>query len=273
MKTFRDKIAIVTGSASGIGRAIASELSRDGARVVVADIDGEAARRVAAELGPGASAAEVDVTDAGAVQRVVDDAVAKHGRLDLMLNNAGIAVFGDARDMTLNDWNRVIDVNLRGVVHGVAAAYPVMVRQRAGHIVNTGSLAGLVPSPAGVGYAMSKHAVVGLSTSLRAEAARYGVRVSVVCPGFVDTPIVEAATVLGGGDRAKLRREFPFRLHPPEVVARAVRRGVLANRAIIPVTVEARIAWWFYRLAPAATTRLLAASVGRNPLLARRPGA
>ena len=128
-------------------------------------------------------AERVDVTDAVAVQRLVDGTVAREGRLDLLFNNAGIAVFADARDTSLEDWNRLIDVNLRGVVHGVAAAYPLMVRQGSGHIVNTASAAGLLPSPANIAYAATKHAVVGLSLTLRAEAVHHGVGVSVICPG------------------------------------------------------------------------------------------
>jgi len=105
----------------------------------------------------------------------------------VMVNNAGIGVGGEASELTLAHWERVIDVNLRGVIHGVHAAYPVMIAQRSGHIVNTASLAGLMPSPWLTPYAMTKHAVVGLTLSLRAKAAAHGVRVTAVCPGVVDT--------------------------------------------------------------------------------------
>src|SRR5207248_6593438 len=115
----------------------------------------------------------------------------RHGRLDLMVNNAGIGIGGETRELLLAHWDRIIDVNLRGVVHGVHAAYPVMIEQGSGHIVNTASLAGLLPSPGATPYAMTKHAVVGLSLSLRGEAAAYGVRVTAVCPGVVETPILD----------------------------------------------------------------------------------
>ncbi|MGH3257025.1 MAG: SDR family oxidoreductase, partial [Streptosporangiaceae bacterium] len=189
------RIAIITGAASGIGQALASALVVRGDTVVVADIDGGGAERVAGELaqrGPGtAQPAVVDVRDAGAVQALVDQTRDRHGRLDVMVNNAGIGVGGEAHDLLLAHWDRAIDVNLRGVVHGVQAAYLVMVEQGSGHIVNTASLAGLLPTPGMTPYAMTKHAVVGLSLSLRAEAAGYGVRVTVVCPGVVDTPILD----------------------------------------------------------------------------------
>jgi NAD(P)-dependent dehydrogenase (short-subunit alcohol dehydrogenase family) len=142
------RIAIVTGAASGIGQALAGALVSRGDTVVLADIDGEGAERAASELarrGPGTgSPAVLDVRDAAAVQALVDETRDKHGRLDLMVNNAGIGVGGDAGELLLAHWDRVIDVNLRGVVHGVHAAYPLMIRQRSGQIVNTASLAGLI---------------------------------------------------------------------------------------------------------------------------------
>jgi len=265
------KVAIVTGAASGIGKAIAVELARRGAKaVVVADVNAALAEQAAHEIGAVAAARTVDVTDPAAVQRVVDETAGSHGRLDLMFNNAGIVVFGDVRDMSLDDWNRQIDVNLRGVVHGIAAAYPVMIRQRAGHIVNTASAAGLGPSPGGTGYCATKHAVVGLSTSLRAEAERYGVRVSVLCPGFIDTPIKYSGKFLHAvttEEREKLLREFPMKLYPPERVARAVCDGIARNKPIIPVTPEAHIAWWIYRLSPSLMIRLATLASRRSPLL------
>ena len=183
-------IAIVTGGASGIGRAIATSLVARGDTVVVTDINADGAAKVAEKLntlgrGKAASAA-LDVTDAGAVADLYQGVKADHGRLDLVFNNAGIAIGGLAEELTLDHWNRAIDINLKGVVHGVHAAYPIMLEQRAGHIVNTASLAGLVPMPIGIPYTATKHAVVGLSLGLRAEAAGRGVKVSVVCPSFID---------------------------------------------------------------------------------------
>jgi NAD(P)-dependent dehydrogenase (short-subunit alcohol dehydrogenase family) len=268
MNELRDKVAIVTGGASGIGRALAEELARNGARVVVADVNGEGARQVAADIARTgrASAATVDVTDAGAVESVVRETAVEHGRLDYLFNNAGIAIMGDARLMTLADWNRLIDVNLRGVVHGVAAAYPIMVRQRFGHIVNTASFAGLTPNPGFTGYAMTKHAVVGLSTSLRAEAAHFGVRVSALCPGVIDTPIKDAAHMLGAVDRKAVVEGLPIKMYPPAACARDALRGVVRNRPIIVVTTPAKLGWYVYRLAPRVWIRIAQSFVWRNPL-------
>jgi NAD(P)-dependent dehydrogenase (short-subunit alcohol dehydrogenase family) len=249
MSVFADRVAIVTGGASGIGRSIVTALHREGARVVIADINGALAESVARDLGDRVRAEHVDVTDAAAVQRLVDGTVERERRLDFMFNNAGIAVMADARDTSLEDWNRQIDVNLRGVVHGVVAAYPVMLRQGSGHIVNTASAAGLLPSPVTIAYAATKHGVVGLSLTLRTEAVHHGVRVSVICPGPIDTPIKDAAKFVGPS-RERVLAESPLHLYSSDRLAAAVLRGIKRNRAIIPFTPEVRALWFLHRLSP-----------------------
>jgi NAD(P)-dependent dehydrogenase (short-subunit alcohol dehydrogenase family) len=197
---YRDAQAIVTGAASGIGFALAAELLRLGARVALADIDDAALATAVARLDADPSriyAAPLDVTSEAAVRAFVADVLGRWGRLDFLFNNAGIGIGGEVQHLTAEHWARVIAVNLWGVVHGVLAAYPVMVRQRAGHIVNTASIAGLVNFPTATPYATTKHAVVGLSLSLRAEAEHYGVRVSVLCPGVIATRIFERALYVG----------------------------------------------------------------------------
>ncbi len=188
-------MAIVTGAASGIGKALSRALVLRGATVVLADVDEAGAKAAADDMAAGppgrASGVGLDVTDAEAVATLVERTADDHGHLDFMFNNAGIGIVGQVHELTLAHWNRAIDVNLRGVVHGVVAAYPVMIGQGSGHIVNTASLAGLLPSPMLTPYGMTKHGVVGLSTSLRMEAAVHGVRVSVVCPGVIDTPLLD----------------------------------------------------------------------------------
>jgi len=271
MDPFHGKIAIVTGGASGIGRAVGEQLVRRGARVVLADINGDSVRATTEAIGA-AGHATVDVTDAAALERLVHDTVATHGRLDYMFNNAGIAIMGEAHNMSLSDWTRLIDINLRGVVNGVLAAYPVMIRQRSGHIVNTASLAGLVPTPGATGYATTKHAVVGLSTGLRAEGAGLGVKVSVVCPGVIDTPLKYGTVLINpDADRDKLLNAIPFGLYPVEACARDILRGIERNRAIIVVTASAKLTSLFYRLAPSLFLRLAEWTSARSPLLSRQP--
>jgi NAD(P)-dependent dehydrogenase (short-subunit alcohol dehydrogenase family) len=271
------RVAIVTGGASGNGRALGAALVRRGDRIVLADIDADAATAVAERLtglGPGrASAAGVDVRDAEAVAAVVSETVQRHGQLDLMVNNAGIGIGGDAEELAVAHWDRAIDVNLRGVVHGVQAAYPVMVRQGDGHIVNTASLAGLLPAPGLAPYGATKWAVVGLSLSLRGEGAAKGVRVSVVCPGGVDTPILDKPTPadlppVPSADsvdgRALITKMSGGRLYAPDALARDILRGLDRNRAIIVAPRHARVLWRLMRLSPSLFLRLSTAMAGRS---------
>jgi NAD(P)-dependent dehydrogenase (short-subunit alcohol dehydrogenase family) len=251
MDIFEGKTAIVTGGASGIGRALCGELAGRGSMVVVADKDSVLLDKTVDSLkksGHRVRAAALDVTDFEAVKRLVDETVLEHGRLDYMFNNAGIAIGGEAHDFSYDDWHRVIDTNLYGVVHGVAAAYPLMVKQRSGHIVNTSSLAGLAPATGEISYTTSKYGVVGLSNALRSEGAYYGVKVSVVCPGFIRTPIYENIEFVKL-DREKVMKMAP-RGMPPERCARVILRGVERNKAIITVTAMAKAFWFMQRLSP-----------------------
>ncbi|HUI26213.1 MAG TPA: SDR family NAD(P)-dependent oxidoreductase [Candidatus Kryptonia bacterium] len=254
MDAFRDKVAVVTGGGSGIGRAVCTELGRRGARVVVADINASAASEVAAEITTRGGRAEnrsVDVTNSEAVEALVAEVVAAHGRIDYMFNNAGIGIAGEERDVTLDDWQRVLAVNLWGVVHGVRAAYPRMLQQGCGHIVNTASVAGLSPATFQGSYTTSKYAVVGLSCALRAEAEAYGVRVSVVCPGIIDTPIVRNIETRGAS-MEHLQSVMVGNMTSPAVCARAILRGVEKNKPIIVVTGLAFAIWWLTRISPRA---------------------
>jgi len=254
---FAGQVAIVTGAASGIGRALTTALVAEGATVVAADLDGAGARQVATGLGPSAEGATLDVTDAAAVQALVDAVTAEHGRLDLMANNAGIGVGGPAESVPLDDWLRVIDVDLHSVVYGVAAAYPVMVRQGSGHIVNTASLAGLLPSPLLTPYAAAKAGVVGLSLSLRVEAAAHGVGVTVVCPGPVETPLLDQR----GPDGPNIRKLLTNALgqpHPADAMAADILDGVAANRAVVVAPPSAVEAWSRFREAPEEVLAVMA---------------
>jgi len=251
-KDFDGKIAIVTGGASGIGRALGEEMARLGAVVVLADLDAEGAEAAAEAIrcaGGRTRGVKLDVTDREAFAELVEDVVREEGRLDYLFNNAGIGVTGEVRDLPPGAWDRVIDTNLRGVVHGVEAAYPVMIRQGSGHIANTACIAGLVPFPMTAAYCATKHAVVALSTALRTEAAELGVKVSVVCPGTVDTGMFESIEYFRVDKSAILRGVAPALL-PVDRCARAILRGVKRNRGIITVTMHARLVWWLYRLAP-----------------------
>jgi NAD(P)-dependent dehydrogenase (short-subunit alcohol dehydrogenase family) len=257
LRVFNSATAIITGSASGIGRALAEELARRGCEVVLADLQIELAEEVASRIrasGGKAEARQVDVADFPAVEKLVQATVKRTGRLDYMFNNAGIAIGGSVDLYGIEDWNYVVNVNLHGVINGVQAAYKRMIAQGFGHIVNTASMAGLMPGPGNVSYTMTKHGVVGLSTSLRAEAAHLGVRVSVICPGVIRTPILE------GGRYGKMLVEFPpekardmwerLKPMPSNIFAQKVLNAVAKNKAIIIFPSWWRRIWWINRLSP-----------------------
>jgi NAD(P)-dependent dehydrogenase (short-subunit alcohol dehydrogenase family) len=258
MQAFKGRVAVVTGAGSGIGAAVSRALGKAGAHVVCTDRSADAAGIVAQEIcaaGGMATGSALDVTSAGAVAEVVARTLGEHRTLDLMFNNAGISVAGEARDIDLSHWRQVLDVNLMGVVHGCDAAYRAMVRQGYGHIVNIASLAGLIPFPSNVPYATSKHAVVGLSLSLRAEGVDLGVRVSAVCPGFIQTNIFQSTPFIRV-DRERAMKNIPFPPIPAERAAQEILRGVARNRAIIVFPGYARLLWTLQCLIPSALNPL-----------------
>jgi NAD(P)-dependent dehydrogenase (short-subunit alcohol dehydrogenase family) len=253
MDIFKDKVAIVTGGASGLGRALCKEMGRRGAMVTIADINTEGAQEVASAITGNrhsGRAVHLDVSQPADVQELVDDTVSKYGKLDYLFNNAGLGIAGEMRDMGLEHWRDIVNVNLWGVIHGTTTAYQVMVRQGFGHIVNIASMAGLVPVPMETAYVTTKYGVVGLSLSLRAEARQLGVKVSVVCPGFVRTGIYEAANVLKV-NREELIARIPFNLMDANRAAGAILRGASRNQAVITMPFYVRLFWWLYRLHPA----------------------
>jgi NAD(P)-dependent dehydrogenase (short-subunit alcohol dehydrogenase family) len=258
IRIFDGATAIVTGGASGIGRALAEELTKRGCEVVIADLQIELAEEIASVIrasGGKAKAVEIDVTDFSAMEKLVQETVKRTGRLDYIFNNAGIVIGGYVSQYGIKDWNQIVDVNVRGVINGIQSAYKVMLAQGFGHIVNTASMAGLMSGPGSVAYTMTKHAVVGLSRSLRPEAEQMGIRVSVVCPGVVRTPILD-----GRGKCGKMLIDIPpekmrrmwEKLKPmsPNLFAKEVLDLVAGNRAIIIVPSWWKVFWWINRLSP-----------------------
>jgi len=251
---FEGRTAIITGAASGIGRALAEQLGRLGARLLLVDRDARAlSEAVGAVLACGAEVAGqvVDVTDAAAVTAAVERMVETHGRLDFIFNNAGIGVGGEMMDLTAEQWRTVIDVNLFGVINGARAAWPVMVGQGSGHIVNVGSVAGLFPLPGEGAYAASKFGVVGLSRVMRMEGADLGVRVTLVCPGRIRTAIYKTSDLIGF-DKEAVLRWWPAGI-TADACATEIIDGVARNRGTIVVTRHARALYAIARLSDRLT--------------------
>ena len=247
LRVFGQAIALVTGGASGIGAALGRELSRRGALVVLADRDGDDARAEATRVvstGGRAEAATLDVRDAAAVDALVADVFARHGRLDFLFNNAGIGVGGEMLDLTLEDWREAVEVDLMGVVHGVKAAWPRLAAQGFGHVVNTASMAAFLVTAMAAPYGATKSAVVSLTRALRVEGAALGLRVSALCPGVVRTPILKDGGRHGRVPAflvAALQKEMWERLRPMDAddFARRALDDVARNRGVI-----VHPAWW-----------------------------
>lgn len=262
--------ALITGGASGIGAALGLALVRRGVDVVLADIDQTLGTTTAQRLtatGPGAATAvALDVRDAHAVEAAVVQAHRLHGRLDYLFNNAGIGVGGEPDELLVEHWNRAIDVNLKGVIHGCHAAYPLMKTQGFGHIVNTASLAGLTPVPGWLApYSTTKFAVVGLSLALRSALADFGVQVHAVCPGFIDTPILDTRgpddlpMPPSVADSPTLRANMAtmkIKPYPVDRLAEDVLAGVRRNRPVIVAPRSAHLQWLAWRLIPPVSLRL-----------------
>jgi len=255
MSIFAGKIALVTGSASGIGQGLAEVLAGQGAKVIATDINLErleANPRFQDRAGNSVRVERLDVTDYGAFEKMIDDVVSREGRLDYIFNNAGIAIAGDLRDLTIEHWRPVLDVNLNGVVYGSLLAYRQMVKQGFGHIVNLSSIEGLIPFPTTASYVTSKFAVMGLSQSLYVEGTDLGVKVSVVCPGFVRTAIFDVSPMINMSREEWLKANARWERFAvtPEKCAEIILKGVAKGKTIIMVTGLAQVMWRLARLHP-----------------------
>lgn len=275
---FDGALAVVTGAGSGLGRATALALAGRGATVIAADVDLPAAERtvtLARSLGPGGTAYRVDVSDTAAMETFAGEVKGEHRVPDIVVNNAGIAVTGPFLDTGADDWERILGVNLWGVVHGSRLFGRQMVdRVNAlpnkpdkpnfgGHIVNVASAAAFAPWRSMPAYCTTKAAVLMLSECLRAELAGSRIGVTAVCPGFASTSIVQNATYVGSDaearDRLRRRGEKALRLrnYPPEKVAEHIVHAIIKNKPVVPVNFEGHLLRTLSRVSP-SSMRLLA---------------
>lgn len=260
---YAGKLCVITGGASGLGRELGRQLAASGALVVLADINRDAAAAAALEIrqaGGRAQAVGVNVTDAESVRQLIEGAAGEYGRIDYLFNNAGAAIPGEIRDLELDQWRRVIEVNLFGEIHCIHYAYPIMIRQGYGHIVNMASGFGMAPGPLNSPYVASKFGIFGISHALAAEARDFGVNVTVVCPGYIDTGMISGLHPVNA-DGAAMRSQIPVQLTPVEKAAQTILAGVAKKRMVVAFPGYVRFLTFLHRFMPSAFARFSAKQI------------
>lgn len=254
--TLRDRVVVVTGAGSGIGRSTALAFAKEGARIVTCDVDQARLDSLVAELGDrSVFSRTVDVSDRLAMRLFAEEVHRLVPAADIVVNNAGVGLGGSFLDTSLEDWDWVLGVNLRGVIHGCHFFIPKMVeRGTGGHVVNVSSILGIYPAANVTAYVASKFAVRGFSQSLREELAPHKIGVTAICPGMINTAIVADGRVNGkvGERKAKVIETFGKRGSNPAKVAGAILEAVRTNPAVRPVGADALVIATLQRVAPRA---------------------
>ena len=271
MTDFTGKVVVITGAAHGLGEATAKAFAARGVKLALCDIDGEGLRQVEGVLE--ASGAEVmtdivDVAQAWQVEEFSERVYKEFGHVDVLVNNAGVALAGRLEDMALEDWQWIMGINMWGVVHGSHFFYPRMMRRGSGHIVNISSAAGLMPLPMLSAYSGIKSAVLAMTRVWRAEGAMHGVGFTAVCPGFMTTNISKSVRTCSGTQRKspsqfqeKVDRFFVRGQYDPAKVAEAIVRAVEKNKSVVPVGFETHLVDLTNRLSRRLVDSMLRISV------------
>lgn len=265
MRDFRERVAVVTGAASGIGRALSLALARRGAHLALVDVNEAGAAGVAKqveELGRKASVHAADVADRARMAELPDEVLGAHGRVSLLVNNAGVTVGGTFEEQSFADLDWIVGINFWGVVHACKFFLPALRKEPGSHIVNLSSMFGLLGCPGQSSYCATKFAVRGLSEALWTELREAGIGVTCVHPGGIRTEIVRSAR-MQADVRERMAERFDRMAMSPEQAAEHILRAVLRNRMRVVICREARVSDWLKRLTPAGTQRLVARVVQR----------
>lgn len=255
IKNFKDKVVVITGAASGIGKSTAKAFAREGADLVIADNNPQTLEQAAKEIqatGARVLAKQLDVSDKKQIESFADIVINERGHVDILVNNAGVGVGGPLLDTSIEDYEWIFSINYWGVLYGLKYFLPHMAARKYGHVVNIASGAGLCSIPAMSAYCSTKFAVVGLSETLRSEMRRFGIGVSTICPGIINTNIV-AQSRMHLQDNIKASHKTLVNFYsrfgwPPERVAKAILSAVRRNRSIVPVGPEAWAQWFTKRI-------------------------
>lgn len=263
MKSFENKLALVTGASSGIGQAIAVELAKQGAKVILVGTNEDRlaeSKQLCEAAGAEAHSYAANVADYPLMQGLAEAVLAEHSTVDVLVNNAGVVMSGLVHEVEMGDWQRLININVMGVVHGSQLFLPAMLKQGSGHIVNMASAAGLIGQPGMSTYCATKHAVVGMSASMRYELSASGIGVTTICPGYVKTPIMDNLKLVGKLDtpkvKAKVAKDTQRNNLTAEAVAKRTLKAIRKNEAFVTIGKDAQIAFYARRLAPKLLDRM-----------------
>lgn len=259
MKTLNHKKCLITGAASGIGKATAVAAAREGARLFLTDINPEALKRTVAEIREAGGHVEIaeafDIASNEAVQAFADRIHAAHDSLDVLMNVAGISIWGAVENLEIQHWRRCVEINLMGPIHVIHAFVPAMIAAgRGGHLVNVSSAAGLLGLPWHAAYSAAKFGLRGISEVLRFDLARHRIGVSLVCPGGVDTGLVKTLEIIGvdqaNPELERLRKRFQRHAITPAAAAKAILNGLHRNQYLVYTSTDIRLGYWMQRWLP-----------------------
>ncbi len=265
------KIALVTGAASGIGKETALAFARRGADLAICDLSDEGLSQVSAEieaLGRRVVRQKVDVADRAQMEAFAKTVHAAVPAVDILMNNAGVGLGGGFLHTSLEDWEWILGINLKGVIHGCHFFLPRMVERRSGHVVNVSSAAGIVATETLSAYSTTKFAVFGMSEALREELLPYGIGVTTVCPGIINTPITQSSRIVGPLNTEEMRADmvqaYQKRNYGPERVAQNILKAIEKNRGVAPISPEAWGMYYAKRIAPGLLARFSSAMSRRE---------